>query len=95
MNIKDWLNNYGKKTLDVSIAERLNHEDEHIKKLKEEKDILELAIDALSPEDARLIIGRYIEKKSYEKLAREMGYAKSTVFARDKKAVKKLEELIE
>ena len=94
MQVKEWLDNYGKNNFDIAKATRQNKVTPKIEKLKEEKDLLEMALDTLPTQDKELIILRFIENKSYDKIARAMGYAKSTIFEREKRIVKKLQELL-
>ena len=95
MIVRDWLDNYGKYNLEIAVTERKGNNPERLQKLKDEKSSLEMALELLPDEDKTIIIHHYIEKKSYEKVAKELGYVKSTIFEKTKRIIKTLEELLD
>ena len=94
MEIKNWLKNYRKNAQLISIAEATNKKSVAIDKLIEEKCIIDIAIAHLDEEHLMAIDNHYRKGMSYDKIARQFGYCKATVFYRAKEGMKVIEQIL-
>ena len=79
MDVKDILKNYRKNTMLIKIAESRDGVNDKVKKMIEDKKVIDIAIDHLEYNDILIIDAYYKEGLSFDRVARKYGFAKSTV----------------
>ena len=91
MDVKEWLKNYRKNEVKISIAEATGKFNDEIENLTREKKVIDVAIGHLMPEQQMAIDEHYRNGRSFERCGRQIGYGSSTVYKRCMSGIKTLE----
>ncbi len=88
------LENYVRNRMHIEVADKFGKTSATIRKMKEDNALVDLALETLDPL-GKLILECYYKKgMSYRQIAKENGYAKSTIFNKALKALCEVEKLL-
>ncbi len=95
MNVRECLSNYKINTTKILIAEAVGKDDDDIRRLKVDMVKLDLAICSLPEKEQFAIDEHYRKGTSFGRIARGMGYTRSTIHKRVCKGIELLSTVLE